>query len=89
MVGSLGKRRRKMNEQVTITFPTTEDLLKAGAQFGHSAQRWHPAFAPFIYKEAKGIHVIDVRKTVPALETAVDFLVKSVQKGRSSTYCRN
>ena len=80
MVGSLGKRRRKMNEQVTITFPTTEDLLKAGAQFGHSAQRWHPAFAPFIYKEAKGIHVIDVRKTVPALETAVDFLVKSVQK---------
>ncbi len=68
------------NEQVSITFPTTEELLKAGAQFGHSAQRWHPAFEPFIFKEAKGIHVIDVRKTVPALETAVDFLVKSVQK---------
>ncbi len=68
------------NEQVSITFPTTEELLKAGAQFGHSAQRWHPAFAPFIFKEAKGIHVIDVRKTVPALETAVDYLVKAVQR---------
>lgn len=69
-----------MNNEHSITFPTTEELLKAGAQFGHSAQRWHPAFAPFIFKEAKGIHVIDVRKTVPALEAAVDFLVKSVQK---------
>lgn len=68
------------NEQVSITLPTTEELLKAGAQFGHSAQRWHPAFEPFIFKEAKGIHVIDVRKTIPALESAVDYLVKAVQK---------
>jgi small subunit ribosomal protein S2 len=64
----------------TITLPTTGDLLKAGAQFGHSAQRWHPAFAPFIFREAKGIHVIDIRKTIPALEAAVDFLTKAVQK---------
>lgn len=69
-----------MNNEHLVTFPTTDELLKAGAQFGHSAQRWHPAFAPFIFKEAKGIHVIDVRKTVPALESAVDFLVKAVQK---------
>jgi len=68
------------NEQVSISFPTTDDLLKAGAQFGHSAQRWHPAFEPYIFKETKGIHVIDVRKTVPALETAVNFLVQQVQK---------
>lgn len=68
------------NEQIAITYPTTEELLKAGAQFGHSAQRWHPAFEPFIFKEAKGIHVIDVRKTIPALKTAVEFLAQSVQK---------
>ncbi|MFI5237412.1 MAG: pyruvate, phosphate dikinase, partial [Ignavibacteriales bacterium] len=64
----------------TIVFPTTEDLLKAGAQFGHSVQRWHPAFEEYIYKETKGIHVIDVRKTVPALEKAVEFLISAVQK---------
>lgn len=69
-----------MNDQVTISLPTTEDMLKAGAQFGHSAQRWHPAFAPYIYKEAKGIHVIDVRQSIPALEKAVEFLVKAAQK---------
>lgn len=80
-----------MNEQVkdvaqtvatpaAIALPTTSDLLKAGAQFGHSAQRWHPAFAPYIFREAKGIHVIDIRQTIPALEKAVDFLTKSVQK---------
>ncbi|MCC7304337.1 30S ribosomal protein S2 [bacterium] len=69
-----------MNNEHSITLPTAEELLKSGAQFGHSAQRWHPAFAPFIFKEAKGIHVIDVRKTVPALESAVDFLVKAVEK---------
>ncbi len=70
-----------MNEQVTsITLPTTEELLKAGAQFGHSVQRWHPAFEPFIYKETKGIHVIDVRQTIPAIEKAVDALLKAVQR---------
>ncbi len=69
-----------MNEQHSIVFPTTEELLKAGAQFGHSVQRWHPAFQEYIYKETKGIHVIDVRKTVPALEKAVEFLIGAVQK---------
>jgi len=68
------------NEQTTVLLPTADDLLKAGAQFGHSAQRWHPAFEPYIFKETKGIHVIDVRKTVPALQTAVDFLIQAVQK---------
>lgn len=67
-------------EKISVVFPTTEELLKSGAQFGHSTQRWHPAFAPYIYREAKGIHIIDVRQTVPALENAVDFLGAAVQK---------
>ena len=65
------------------TFPTLEDLLKAGAQFGHSTKRRNPAFSPYIYKQRKGIHIIDIRQTIPALERAVDFLAKVLSnKGR-------
>lgn len=63
-----------MSDSKVSNIPTTEDLLKVGAQFGHSVQRWHPAFSQYIYKTSKGIHVIDVRKTIPALEKAVNFL---------------
>ncbi|WKZ30201.1 MAG: 30S ribosomal protein S2 [Candidatus Dojkabacteria bacterium] len=63
----------------SIVLPTTDDLLKVGAQFGHSVQRWHPSFAQYIYKTSKGIHIIDVRKTVPALEKAVEFLASQLK----------
>jgi small subunit ribosomal protein S2 len=64
----------------SFVLPTTDDLLKAGAQFGHSVQRWHPAFQQYIYKTSKGIHIIDVRQTIPALEKAVEFLTKLLQQ---------
>jgi small subunit ribosomal protein S2 len=67
----------------SIVLPTTDDLLKVGAQFGHSVQRWHPAFAQYIYKTSKGIHIIDVRKTVPALEKAVEFIVSQLKSESS------
>jgi len=67
-----------MNQSYSFKVPQVEDLLVAGAQFGHSVERWHPAFAEFVYKTSKGIHIIDVRKTVPMLEKAGEFLLSQV-----------
>lgn len=68
-----------MDNPINITLPSKDDLLKVGAQFGRKAQRWHPAFAPYIYKQKDDIHVIDVRQTIPMLENAANFLAKTLE----------
>ncbi|GIV53799.1 MAG: 30S ribosomal protein S2 [Candidatus Kapaibacterium sp.] len=47
-----------------------EQLLEAGAHFGHLRRRWNPKMRPFIYGEREGIHIIDLRKTVVLLDLA-------------------
>jgi small subunit ribosomal protein S2 len=39
-----------------------EDLLKAGAHFGHLTRRWNPKMRPYIFMEKNGIHIIDLKK---------------------------
>ncbi len=56
--------------------PSIDDLLRAGAQFGHSTQRWHPAFKPFIYKRRANIYIINVEKTIAYLKKAAEALYK-------------
>lgn len=43
------------------------ELLEAGAHFGHSASRWNPKMAQYIYGKRNGIHVIDLRETLKGL----------------------
>ncbi|OGL34448.1 30S ribosomal protein S2 [Candidatus Saccharibacteria bacterium RIFCSPHIGHO2_12_FULL_47_16b] len=57
-------------------------LLEAGAHFGHSSSRWHPKMAPYIHSVRDGNHIIDLTKTVPALEQALDFLEKTSSDGK-------
>ena len=57
-------------------------LLEAGAHFGHQTSRWHPGMASYIHSKREGSHIIDLTKTVEALETALDFLTKTASEGR-------
>jgi len=45
-------------------------LLESGAHFGHKTSRWHPKMAPYIHSRKNGAHIINLEKTVEALETA-------------------
>jgi small subunit ribosomal protein S2 len=47
-----------------------KDLLEAGVHFGHQSSRWNPKMKRFIFTERNGIHIIDLQKTVAALEAA-------------------
>lgn len=58
-----------------------KELLEAGVHFGHQTRRWNPKMKPFIFEARNGIHVIDLSKTVPQLETACDFLAQIAAKG--------
>jgi small subunit ribosomal protein S2 len=47
-----------------------QDLLEAGVHFGHQSSRWNPKMKRFIFAERNGIHIIDLRKSLQALEAA-------------------
>ena len=47
---------------------THKDLLDAGVHFGHMSRKWNPKMSPYIFMETKGIHIIDLNKTLQHLE---------------------
>jgi small subunit ribosomal protein S2 len=57
-------------------------LLEAGAHFGHKTSRWHPKMAPYIHSKRDGNHIIDLTKTVEALEQALAFINVTVATGK-------
>jgi len=60
-----------------------EELVRAGAHFGHQSRRWNPKIAPYIYSEKDGVHIFDLTKTKEKLEEALDFLQKAAKEGKS------
>ncbi len=59
-----------------------KQLLAAGAHFGHKTSRWHPKMAPYIHSKRGGNHIIDLTKTVDALEDALAFIEKTAGEGK-------
>jgi small subunit ribosomal protein S2 len=56
-------------------------LLESGVHFGHRTHKWHPAMKPYIFTERNGIHIIDLQKTVKALEIAYNLVRDTVAGG--------
>lgn len=61
---------------------TFEQLLDAGAHFGHLKRKWNPAMAPYIFMERNGIHIIDLHKTVVKIDEAAAALKQIAKSGR-------
>jgi len=57
-------------------------LLEAGAHFGHKTSRWHPKMAPYIHSKRQDAHIINLEKTVEALETALPKLTEIAKSGK-------
>lgn len=57
-------------------------LLESGAHFGHKTSRWHPKMAPYIHSKRQGGHIINLEKTVEALEKALPELTKIAASGK-------
>jgi small subunit ribosomal protein S2 len=56
-------------------------LLEAGVHFGHQTRRWNPKMKRYIYAERNGIYIIDLQKTMEAIESTYSFLRDTVAKG--------
>jgi small subunit ribosomal protein S2 len=61
---------------------TLEDLLKNGSHFGHNKKRWNPKMDKFIYGEKNGTHIIDLRKSLPLLESSIKFAHESAKQNK-------
>jgi small subunit ribosomal protein S2 len=59
-----------------------KELLDAGVHFGHLRRKWNPAMAPYIFDEQKGIHVIDLNKTIAHLEQACAAMKQIAKSGK-------
>ena len=59
-----------------------QELLDAGAHFGHLARKWNPKMAPYIFIERNGIHIIDLHKTVVMIDDAAEVLKEMARSGR-------
>ena len=47
------------------------DMLAAGVHFGHQTRFWNPRMAPYIFGARSKIHIINLERTVPALNAAL------------------
>ena len=59
-----------------------QELLDAGAHFGHLKRKWNPKMAPYIFMEKNGIHIIDLHKTVVMIDDAANMMKQLAKAGR-------
>lgn len=62
---------------------TLQDLLIAGAHFGHLTRRWNPKMKQYIFMERNGIYVIDLKKTLDCLKVAYEEITNIARTGES------
>ena len=60
---------------------TMQQLIEAGAHFGHQTHRWNPRMKPYIFGDRNGVHIIDLSQTVPLFARALDFVQSTVRAG--------
>lgn len=49
-------------------------MLEAGVHFGHQTRYWNPQMSPFIFGDRNKIHIINLEKTLPLFNDAMNFV---------------
>lgn len=57
------------------------EMLEAGVHFGHQTRFWNPKMAPYIFGERNKIHIINLEKTLPLYQDALNFMGKLAANG--------
>lgn len=53
---------------------TMREMLEAGVHFGHQTRYWNPRMAPYIFGQRNKIHIINLEKTLPLYQDALNFM---------------
>jgi small subunit ribosomal protein S2 len=62
--------------------PTYKQLLEAGVHFGHMRSKWNPKMRPYIFMEKKGMHIIDLNRTIECMEKAGQAMKHLAKSGK-------
>jgi len=57
---------------------TMRQMLEAGCHFGHQSRYWNPKMAPYIFGERNKIHIINLEKSLPLYQNALNYVRKLV-----------
>jgi small subunit ribosomal protein S2 len=69
------------HKEFKMAIVSMKALLESGVHFGHRTHKWNPAMKPYIFTERNGIHIIDLQKTVKALEEGYNLVRDTVAEG--------
>ncbi len=53
---------------------TMRQMLEAGVHFGHQTRYWNPKMANYLFGARSKIHIIDLDKTLPLFNDAMNYL---------------
>jgi small subunit ribosomal protein S2 len=56
-------------------------MLEAGVHFGHQTRYWNPKMRSFIFGHRNKIHIVNLEKTLPLYNDAMNFIGKLSSKG--------
>ncbi len=56
-------------------------MIEAGVHFGHQTRHWNPKMRSFIFGQRNKIHIINLEKTVPLYDDAMNFVGKLASNG--------
>lgn len=62
---------------------TTDQLINNVVHIGRPTYKWNPKMKKFIAGSSQGVHIFDVGQIKSMMETALDFLQRSSNEGRS------
>jgi len=67
---------------------TMKQLLEAGVHFGHQTYKWNPKMKKYIFLKRNGIHIIDLKQTVDAINE-ISIFKRSSQSSGIYPFCRH
>ena len=78
----IDEKRNTKKKKTIMSRTNFQELLDAGAHFGHLARKWNPKMAPYIFDQKNGIHIIDLHKTVVKVDEAAEVMKDLAKSGR-------
>lgn len=70
-----------IQKEKTMAQVTMRQMLEAGVHFGHQTRYWNPKMAPYIFGARNKIHIVNLEKTLPMFNDALNFAGKIAAKG--------
>ena len=78
---SSNSRKDKDNKKGFMNQLTVEELIKAGAHFGHPTHRWDPNYKGYITMKKNGVYIIDMEQTSQCMVKATKEITRIVREG--------